>query len=90
MPPNRSLCRNVRFYDATVPDVALGGLAQNGSVTEANFLDFLFILLVTAAPLRVQERNSGHIVTMTNSRLELGEYDIYCDSRCSLGESPNR
>jgi len=90
MPPDRSLGRNIHFYDATAPDVALGGFIQNGSVTEANFLDFLFILLVTAAPLRVQERNSGHIVVMTNNRLELGEYDIYCDGRCPLGEGFNR
>jgi len=55
MPPNRSPGRNVHFYDATVPDVTLGGFVQNGSVTEANFLDFLFLLLVTTAPLRVQE-----------------------------------
>jgi len=46
MPSNRSLGRNVHFYDATVPDVALGGLIQNGSVTEVNFLDYLWILLV--------------------------------------------
>jgi len=90
MPPNRSLGRNVHFYDATIPDVALGGFIQNDSVTEANFLDFLFILLVTAAPLRVRERDSGHIVVMTNNRLELGEYDICCDGRWSLRESPNR
>lgn len=35
MPINRSLGRNVRFYNALKPSVALGGLIQNGSVTEA-------------------------------------------------------
>ena len=60
MPLNRSLGRNIHFYDSTVPDVALGGFIQNGSVTEANFLDFLSILLVTAAPLRVREKFRPH------------------------------
>jgi len=36
------------------------------------------------------ERNSGHILMAGDSRLELGEYDIYCDGRCSFGESFNR
>ncbi|KAG0132652.1 hypothetical protein HOY82DRAFT_643453 [Tuber indicum] len=46
MPPSRSLLRNVSFYDATHPDLTLGGLVQNGSITEANFLDILKILIV--------------------------------------------
>lgn len=85
MPIDRSLGRNVHFYDASVPDVSLGGLIQNGSVTEANFLDMLSIILVTNTPIRVQGRTSGHIVTRTNSRVESGEYDIYCDSRFLVG-----
>jgi len=80
MASNRVLGRNVHFYDATVPDVALGGLVQNGSVTEANFLDYFGILLVTeTSPVSVRERTSGHIVAKTTERLEPGEYDIYCD-----------
>jgi HNH endonuclease len=87
MPINRAPGRNVHIYDASAPDVVLGGLIQNGSVTENNFLDMLGILLVSETPLRVQERTSGHVVTATNSSLQPGEYDVYCDSRCSLSAS---
>ena len=39
MTSNQSHFRNIHFYDATKPDdAALGGLIQNGSVTEADFL----------------------------------------------------
>ncbi|KAG0634674.1 HNH endonuclease-domain-containing protein [Tuber brumale] len=48
MPTNRSSQRNFFFCDATNPDEALGGLVQNGSITEANSLDILGILLVIA------------------------------------------
>jgi len=82
MPINRSLGRNIHFYDATSPEVVLGGMVQNGSVTEANFLDILGILLITETPIRVQERESGHVVLRTNNRLEPGVYDVYCDSKC--------
>lgn len=89
MPIDRSLGRNVRFYDALNPDVALGGLIQNGTVTEANFLDMIGIVLITEAPLRVQERASGHVVARTNNPLQQGDFDVYCDSRCSPSGSFN-
>jgi len=81
MPIDRSLGRNVHFYDATSPGFALGGLIQNGSVTEENFLEMLRILLVTEAPLRIQARTSGYVLTSTNNPLPLGDYDIYCNGR---------
>ena len=84
MPINRSMGRNIHFYDATSRDVALGGLVQNGSVTEANFLDMLGMLLITDTPIQVQQRGSGHRVVRANNRLEPGEYDIHCNSRCRL------
>ena len=80
----RSGIRNIRFYDATNPKVPLGGVYQGGLITEANFLCFLEILIVTAGkPVRAQERVSGHIVTGSNIPLTLGDYDIYCDSTYS-------
>jgi len=80
MPINRSLSRNVTFYDATKPNETLGGLIQNGSITEANFLDILGILLVVeGSPIRVQERISSRIVSRTDMPLETGVYDIYCN-----------
>ncbi|KAI5791713.1 HNH endonuclease-domain-containing protein [Peziza echinospora] len=89
MPFDRSFGRNVHFYDASVPDITLGGLFQNGSVTEANFLAMLDILLITETPIRVQERGSGHnIITRTNTPLGLGEYDVYCDSLISVNSEP--
>ncbi|KAG0636523.1 hypothetical protein HOY80DRAFT_977166 [Tuber brumale] len=76
----RSVGRNVTFCNAAEPDMALGGLVQNGSITEANFLDILGILLVsTEGPLRVQERISSHIVERTDVPLKTGVYDIYCE-----------
>jgi len=82
--PTRSAIYNIRFYDATNPKVPLGGVYQSGSITEANFLSFLEILIVTGGkPVRAQERVSGHIVTGSNMPLTLGDYDIYCDSMYS-------
>ena len=80
IPIDRSSGRNVQFYDAKSPSDALGGFIQNGSVTKANFLEMLGILVITETAIRVQERGTGHIITSTNNQLGLGEYDIYCDS----------
>ncbi|KAF8528324.1 hypothetical protein BDD12DRAFT_989334 [Trichophaea hybrida] len=59
MPLNRSYFRNVRFFDETTPDNFLGGLIQNGSLTEKNFLVMLDIVLVTTAPIRVSAKDTG-------------------------------
>ncbi|KAG0639744.1 hypothetical protein HOY80DRAFT_1043990 [Tuber brumale] len=89
MATNRSLTRNVMFYNANHPDMALGGLVQNGSITEANFLDILGILLITkASPIRVQERMSGHIISETEAPLQTGVYDIYCDATIQVSDEP--
>ncbi|KAG0641783.1 HNH endonuclease-domain-containing protein [Tuber brumale] len=86
---NRSLPRNVSFYEATSPDEALGGLVQNGSITEANFLDMLGILLVVGmSPIRVQERMSSHIVSRTEVPLQVGVYDIYCEASIQVSDEP--
>jgi len=85
MPINRSLSRNVTFYDATKPDETLGGLIQNGSMTEASFLDILGILLVVeGSPICVQKRISSRIVSRTGVPLQRGVYDIYCDGMCYI------
>ena len=82
---SRSGLRNINFYDAMHPDVALGGLCQNGSITEENFLSFLEILLVIpgGTTLCVQARACGHIVTRVNTPLATGSYDLYCDGMYS-------
>ncbi|KAG0637467.1 hypothetical protein HOY80DRAFT_1138309 [Tuber brumale] len=80
MPLNRSAFRNTLFYDATNPEVVLGGFRQNGSITEANFLSILEILIFAQGkPLRVQARISDYVVTPNDVLLAVGEYDIYCD-----------
>ncbi|KAI5790695.1 hypothetical protein DFH27DRAFT_592204 [Peziza echinospora] len=76
---NRSADRNVHFHDALNPGAAIGGLVQNGSVTEQNVLDMLAILITTSQPIRAQERTSGHILSQSNNPLQPGEYDIHCD-----------
>ncbi|PWW72050.1 hypothetical protein C7212DRAFT_354837 [Tuber magnatum] len=79
MSQTRSVGRNVTFYNAAQPDVALGGLIQNGSITEESFLDMLGILLVVEeGPLHVQARISNHIVSRTRMPLQTGAYDISC------------
>lgn len=84
MPINRVSSRNVHFYNVSAPEVALGGLRQNGSVTERIFLEMLAIILVAATPVQVQRRASGYTLSMNDNRLEPGEYDISCDSECLL------
>jgi len=65
--------------------VALGGFVQNGSITEANFLDILrMLLIIEEGPIRVQQRVSGHIVSRTGVPLQTGVYDIYCDCMCYI------
>ncbi|KAG0128096.1 HNH endonuclease-domain-containing protein [Tuber indicum] len=86
---NRSLPRNVKFYDAGKPDEPLGGLFQNGSITEANFLHILTIILVVEeGPILVQERESSHIVSRTDMPLGTGAYDIYCDASIQVSNEP--
>ena len=75
----RSHFSNVHFYDGRNPSILLGGLVQNGSVTEANFLQMLGIVLVMEAPVQAQNRISGYVLSTSDSRLELGVYDVYCD-----------
>ncbi|KAG0131595.1 hypothetical protein HOY82DRAFT_578572 [Tuber indicum] len=77
MPLNCFGSCNVFFHDATHPDVALGGFVRNGSITEANFLDILKIILVTETPIRVQERISSDIISGTGVPLRRGVYTIY-------------
>ncbi|KAG0126880.1 hypothetical protein HOY82DRAFT_626738 [Tuber indicum] len=85
MGSNRSLFRNEQPYNAVEPSGdALGGLFQNGSVTEENFLHTLGIPLVIEAPIRIQTRTTGHIISLISSPSPIGEYDIYCDRPVQL------
>lgn len=56
---NRAKCRNVHIYHGASNEI-LGGMRQNGSITEAVFLKILNdILLVTNEPFKVVQRSSG-------------------------------
>lgn len=82
MSEHRSRFRNVRFFDEANPDVVLGGLIQNGSLTEKNFLTMLqMIVLVTTAPIRVSAKDTGRVVSMVDSRLAVGDYMVSCEGR---------
>ena len=80
-PLNRSLGRNVRFSDERNPDVILGGLIQNGSVTEMNFLSVLGIVLITTSPIRVYAKATGAPVLQADTPLQLGDYIVACNSK---------
>lgn len=74
--------RNVHFYNGSTGDL-LGGIFQNGAVTEANFIDMLNILLVASRPFSIKARRSGHsmrsghTISRTNQPLVPGAYDVY-------------
>ncbi|KAI2791192.1 hypothetical protein POX_c04048 [Penicillium oxalicum] len=87
--------RNVHFFDGSTGDM-LGGLFQNGSVTQANFIDMLNIVLVIVprplveprppivpCPLTVKAR-SGQTISRTSQPLTPGDYDIYASDGDSI------
>ena len=82
MSGHRSHFRNVRFFDEANPDVVLGGLIQNGSLTEKNFLTMLqMIVLMTTAPIRVSAKDTGRVVSMVDTRLDMGDYMVSCEGK---------
>jgi len=83
MSGHRSHFRNVRFFDEANPDVALGGLIQNGSLTEKNFLVMLDIVLVTTAPISISAKYTGRVVSMADTRLDPGDYMVSCEGKFS-------
>jgi len=81
MPINRAAWRNIHICDGAT-GTTLGGLCQNGSVTEANFLWILtHILLVGGASFSVRHRDSARVILPTNTPVEPGTYDIHCDGK---------
>ncbi|KAJ6261876.1 hypothetical protein Dda_2675 [Drechslerella dactyloides] len=76
---DRAEGRNVFIYDSTNPSTQLGGLYQCGSITEANLLLIISILITTSSPIDVLHRQSNHILTNCNRIIDHGAYDIYCE-----------
>ncbi|KAK9233763.1 HNH endonuclease-domain-containing protein [Lipomyces kononenkoae] len=80
MAADRSLGRDVHFYDISRQDQALGGLMLTPSITERTFLFALGILIVLAHPYEVYLRGSDTPVRPTDEPLQAGKYDIKSDS----------
>ncbi|KAI5799405.1 hypothetical protein FPQ18DRAFT_365613 [Pyronema domesticum] len=88
MSGHRSHFRNVRFFDEANPDVVLGGLVQNGSITERNFLTMLDIVFVTTAPIRVSAKDTGKVVSMVGTRLDVRDYLVSCEDEIQVSDEP--
>ena len=79
MSNDRAACRNIHICDSAT-GATLGGVCQNGSITEANFLWILaHILLVAEAPLSVKHRDSDRAISPTHNPIEPRTYDVNCD-----------
>ena len=82
MSRNRASLRNTHFYDAANPSVVLGGFWQQGSITEATCLSILEKIVITGGePIRVERRNSTHILSRIDQPIASGQYDVYCDGK---------
>ncbi|OJJ82709.1 uncharacterized protein ASPGLDRAFT_36831 [Aspergillus glaucus CBS 516.65] len=73
---NRVGFRNVHIYNGITGEM-LGGLRQNGSITEAVFLSMLNdILLIADEPLEVKERDSQRTILPSSNPLEFGSMEM--------------
>ncbi|RLL94587.1 hypothetical protein CFD26_103556 [Aspergillus turcosus] len=62
----------------------LGGLFQNGSVTQANFIDMLNIILVIGSRQPTIKARTGQTISRTTQPLTPGDYDIYAPDGDSI------
>ena len=75
---SRALARNVNFYDGAT-GTHLGGVKQNGSITNANFFHMLMdILLDVDGIVSIRSRETGQLMPLNTDRLEVGDYDLFC------------
>ena len=81
MAKDRSGGRDVHFFDARHPKDALGGLILNPTVTHAEFLQMLDILIITSHRYDVSLRGSAGVnLTRCNEPLQPGNYDLKLES----------
>lgn len=74
----------MNFYDGST-GARLGGVRQNGSITNANFFHMLMdVLLVVDGIISIRFRGTGQLMLMNTDRLEEGDYDIFCPQGESL------
>ncbi|KAK9361218.1 hypothetical protein V1504DRAFT_452379 [Lipomyces starkeyi] len=85
---DRSLGRDVHFYDASNPDEPLGGLISNPSISVKNFLSMLEILIVAAHPYSVSLRETGESLMPTEDVLQPGHYDIHRGGTILITDEP--
>jgi hypothetical protein len=85
--------RNVHFFDGSTGDM-LGGLFQNGSVTQGNFISMLNIVLVPHPLIKPRtfmvKARSRQTLSLTNQRLTPGDYDIYAPDGCRCIDSRSK
>ena len=86
MPGHRYHFCNVRFFDKANPDIVLGGLTQNRSLTEKNFLVILDIVLVTTAPIRVSTKDTRRVVSMVDTCLDTRDYLVSCEDETQVSD----
>jgi hypothetical protein len=85
MTADRTGARNVWFFDSSSKE-QLGGVWQNGSITNKVFYKMLTDVLLAVKPINMaipcrttlHLRPAGHLVPCNDDRLETGEYDIVC------------
>lgn len=83
---SRAALRNVHFYDSRNSEY-LGGVRQNGSITQKNFYDMLRILLVVSPPnqdIEVHPRGAGTVIPADTAPLPPGDYNITCPQGWSI------
>lgn len=75
---SRSRSRNVNFFDGST-GAQLGGVRQNGSITNINFFHMLMdTLLIVEATITIKSRATGQPILLNTEPLEVGDYDIFC------------
>lgn len=50
---------------------------------EKNFLRMLDIVLVTTTPIRISAKDTGRVVSMIDTRLNVGDYLVSCEGELS-------
>lgn len=75
---DRSHGRNINFFNGQTGE-HLGGVIQNGSISNENFFDMLmYTLLDVETQITIRSRATGQSLTSDSRPLELGGYDIFC------------
>lgn len=70
--------RNINFFNGQTGE-HLGGVLQNGSISNETFFDMLmYTLLDVDKQIIIRSRATGQSLPSDSNPLETGEYDIFC------------